>query len=93
MKEFSQKEIDERVAVLKRFKILLETQRNKFQEYLNVLEKQESSIENEDAESLKIHTEIENEVVNNIKNLQKVLDLATDYFNAKSIYQDKRYFS
>ena len=25
MKEFSQKEIDERVAVLKRFKILLET--------------------------------------------------------------------
>ena len=46
MKEFSQKEIDERVAVLKRFKILLETQRNKFQEYLNVLEKQESSIEN-----------------------------------------------
>ena len=84
MKEFSQKEIDERVAVLKRFKILLETQRNKFQEYLNVLEKQESSIENEDAESLKIHTEIENEVVNNIKNLQKVIVPMSELYNSSS---------
>ena len=84
MKEFSQKEIDERVAVLKRFKILLETQRNKFQEYLNVLEKQASSIETEDAESLKIHTEIENEVVNNIKNLQKVIVPMSELYNSSS---------
>lgn len=84
MKEFSQEEIDERVAVLKRFKILLETQRNKFQEYLNVLEKQASSIETEDAESLKIHTEIENEVVNNIKNLQKVIVPMSELYRSSS---------
>ena len=89
MKEFSQEEIDERVAVLKRFKILLETQRNKFQEYLNVLEKQASSIETEDAESLKIHTEIENEVVNNIKNLQKVIVPMSELYRSSS----KEFFS
>ena len=37
-------EIAERVAVLKRFRTLLEEQRLKFREYLTVLEKQEKSI-------------------------------------------------
>ena len=38
--ELTQAELDERVAILKRFRTLLEKQREKFQEYLKVLEKQ-----------------------------------------------------
>ena len=45
MEEISQAELDERVAILRKFRALLEQQRKKFQEYLAVLEKQEHSIE------------------------------------------------
>jgi len=73
MAELTQEEINERVALLKRFKSLLEQQRNKFQEYLNVLEKQEDSISSQNADSLIAHTELEQQVVKNIANLQKVI--------------------
>lgn len=71
--EITQKELDERVALLHRLRALLEQQRKKFQEYLNVLEKQQDSITNEDPESLIAHTELEQQIVQNIANLQKVI--------------------
>ena len=46
--EITQKELDERVALLHRLKSLLEQQRSKFREYLNVLEKQQDSIAKEE---------------------------------------------
>lgn len=70
----TQEEINERVAILKRFRMLLEQQRNKFREYLFVLEKQASVIEKEDTESLVAHTELEQQIVANISNLQKVIE-------------------
>lgn len=73
MAELSQEEINERVAVLKHFKKLLEQQRAKFQEYLKVLESQQNSIENEDTDALVAHTELEQQVVKNLSNLQKVI--------------------
>lgn len=73
MAEISQEELDERVALLRRFRSLLEEQRSKFQEYLNVLEKQQDSITDENPESLLAHTELEQQVVKNIANLQKVI--------------------
>ena len=73
MAEITQKELDERVAILKRFKALLLQQRNKFEEYLTVLEKQQNSIKTEDPESLIVHTELEQQIVKNISNLQKVI--------------------
>lgn len=73
MAQISQEELNERIALLKKFRSLLEQQRAKFQEYLTVLEKQESSIESEKAESLIAHTELEQQVVANIMNLQKVI--------------------
>lgn len=73
MKQISQKELDERVAILKRFKSLLQQQRNKFQEYLSVLENQQSRIESEDGDSIAAHAELENRIVANIANLQKVI--------------------
>lgn len=73
MSEISQEELNERVALLKKFKSLLIQQRAKFQEYLTVLEKQENSIETENSEKLLAHTELEQQVVANIMNLQKVI--------------------
>ena len=73
MAEITQQELDERVALLRKFRGLLEQQRNKFREYLNVLEKQENSITSENAETLIAHTELEQQVVKNIASLQKVI--------------------
>lgn len=71
--ELSQEELNERVEILRRFRTLLEQQRGKFQEYLNVLEKQQDSISSENPESLIAQTELEQQVVKNIANLQKVI--------------------
>lgn len=73
MAEITQQELDERVALLRKFRSLLEQQRAKFEEYLTVLEKQQNSISSEDPEALIAHTELEQQVVKNIANLQKVI--------------------
>lgn len=73
MAEITQEELNERVALLRRFKSLLEEQRGKFREYLTVLEKQQDSITAENPEKLLAHTELEQQVVKNIANLQKVI--------------------
>lgn len=68
----SKEELNERIAILKRFKSILEEQRTKFQEYLRVLEKQHSKIETGDSESALIHSHIEENIVRSINTLQKV---------------------
>ena len=73
MENLSNEELEERVAILKRFRFLLEQQRNKFKEYLNVLEKQQNSIDAEDSEALIKHSELEQQIVKNISSLQKVI--------------------
>ncbi|MBQ0050723.1 MAG: flagellar biosynthesis protein FlgN [Treponema sp.] len=72
-KEISKEELDERVAILKRFRKLLEQQRNKFAEYLVVLEKQQGKIEVEDGDAMMAHAELESQIVANIASLQKVI--------------------
>lgn len=73
MAELTKQELDERVALLRKFRSLLEQQRNKFREYLYVLEKQQDSITAQNTENLIAHTELEQQVVKNIANLQKVI--------------------
>lgn len=73
MAEITSEELAERVALLKKFRSLLEQQRNKFSEYLTVLEKQQDSITDENPENLLAHTELEQEVVRNLASLQKVI--------------------
>ena len=73
-KELTTKEIEERIAVLKRFKSLLQDKRDKFNEYLFVLEKQEYSIAESNMEAIRIHTEIENNIIQNIASIQKVIE-------------------
>lgn len=81
-KELSKEELDERVAILKRFRKLLEQQRNKFQEYLVVLESQAGKIESEDGDSIVAHAELENQIVKNLASLQKVIVPMQGMYNA-----------
>ena len=71
--KLSKAELDERILILKRVRSLLEQQRKKFQDYLKVLEAQESKITEEDAEALLEHSQLETEIVANIGSLQKVI--------------------
>ena len=88
MEEISEQELEERVALLKKFRGLLQEQRDKFREYLNVVEKQENSITTENADALLAHTELEQQVVSNIMNLQKVIVPMSDLYKARG--GDKR---
>lgn len=67
-------EIAERIAVLKRFRTLLEQQRLKFREYLTILEKQEKSISAENTDAVLQHTELEESIIAEIFTIQKVID-------------------
>lgn len=83
MEKISAQELEERVALLKKFRELLQQQREKFREYLNILEKQENSIETENPDALLAHTELEQQIVSNIVNLQKVIVPMSDLYNAR----------
>ncbi len=83
MEEISAQELEERVALLKKFRSLLQQQRDKFREYLTVLEKQENSITSENADALLAHTELEQQVVSNIMNLQKVIVPMADLYKER----------
>jgi len=67
-------ELAQRVAVLKRFKILLSQQRDRFRSYLNLLDKQQNVIESGSAEDLLTYVEIEEKIVADIFSIQKVID-------------------
>lgn len=84
MAQITQEELNERVAILRRFRSLLEQQRGKFREYLTVLEKQQDSISSENTEALLAHTELEQQVVKNLMNLQKVIVPMRKMYNSVS---------
>ena len=73
-KELSPQELEERVAILRRYKALLEQQRAKFQEYLKILESQEAQIDAENAESVEAHAQLGERIVGSISTLQKVIE-------------------
>lgn len=73
-KALSRQEIDQRVAILKRFKALLQEQRKKFSDYLVVLETQERSISEDNIDALVHHTELEQSIIGDIFTIQKVID-------------------
>jgi len=77
-----QKELEERVSILKRFRELLLAQREKFNKYLIVLEKQKDDIKTEDVDKLVAHVEIEQEIVKEIFTFQKVIDPLEDMYRA-----------
>jgi len=72
--KLSHAELEGRIAVIKRFKSLLQEQREKFSQYLFVLEKQEIEIGKSNLEAIVQHNEIENNIIENILNVQKVIE-------------------
>lgn len=80
--ELSDKEFQQRVAVLKRFRELLERQREKFADYLKVLERQKADIESDNVDALVSHVEIEQSIVSEIFTFQKVIDPLEDMYRA-----------
>ena len=89
MEQITQEELNERIALLKKFRLLLEKQREKFREYLTVLEKQETSIESENSEKLLAHTELEQQVVSNIMNLQKVIVPMSELYKERGAHLEE----
>ena len=81
MAEISENELNERISILRKFRALLEMQRKKFRDYLEVLEKQQDSINAENAEIIASHAELEQQVVQGITNLQKVIIPMSQMYN------------
>lgn len=69
----SQKELDERIAILRRFRTLLEQQRDKFKAYLRVLELQEPLISGDGGILPDGHSELGSLLVHDIGELQKAI--------------------
>ncbi|MCL2806340.1 MAG: flagellar biosynthesis protein FlgN [Treponema sp.] len=83
--EIDSAELAQRVAVLKRFKILLTQQRDRFRSYLDLLDKQQNVIESGSADDLLSYVEIEEKIVADIFSIQKVIDpLEEMYYSISS---------
>jgi hypothetical protein len=74
MAAISQKELGQRVAVLKRFKELLKAQRDRFSAYLDSLDRQKDVIVQGTADDLLRHVELEEKILADIFSIQKVID-------------------
>jgi prefoldin subunit 5 len=66
-------ELDQRVAILRRFRSLLVEQRDRFRAYLEELDTQKDVIEKGNAEELIAHVEFEEQIVADIFAIQKVI--------------------
>ena len=80
--EINSAELAQRVAILKRFKILLSQQRERFRSYLDLLDKQQNVIESGSAEDLLTYVEIEEKIVADIFSIKKVIDPLEEMYNA-----------
>jgi hypothetical protein len=78
----TQEALEERKALLRRFRELLQRQRDKFQNYLQVLEHQKTDIETGDVDALVAHVEMEQGIVGEIYAFQKVIDPMEDLYRA-----------
>lgn len=67
------KEIEQRVTILRRLRETLATQREKFSNYLALLEKEEETIRNGTLDKLESQVEVEQSIIGEIFTLQKVI--------------------
>jgi hypothetical protein len=65
--------LEQRIALLKRFRSMLELQREKFRDYLKVLEKQEVSIKEGNSNAIEQQCALEQAIIKEIFALQKVI--------------------
>jgi len=78
----SPEELAQRVAILRRFKILLTQQRDRFRSYLEMLDKQQEIIESGSTDALLAHVELEEKIVADIFSIQKVIDPLEEMYHA-----------
>ena len=86
--ELSAEEVQRRVAILKRFRELLLHQRDKFRDYLTVLDKQKDVIEKGDADALSVHVEMEEGLVSEILSIQKVVEPLEELYRSANPNRD-----
>jgi hypothetical protein len=67
-------EVASRVLLLKRFRTLLLQQRERFESYITVLDKQKDKIETGSVEDLISHVELEEKIIGDIISIQKVVE-------------------
>jgi hypothetical protein len=77
-------ELDRRTAVLKRFRELLKTQRDRFQAYLESLDRQKEAIEGGRTEEVVSHVDLEEQIVADIFSIQKVIDPLEEMYRTLS---------
>jgi hypothetical protein len=70
----SETEVASRVLLLKRFRTLLLQQRERFESYIMVLDKQKEKIEEGSVEDLITHVEFEEKIIGDIISIQKVVE-------------------
>jgi hypothetical protein len=80
--DISPEELSRRVLVLKRFRSLLQDQRDRFRAYLDVLDKQKDVIESGNADDLLSHVELEEQIVADIFSIQKVINPLEDMYHS-----------
>jgi len=80
--EIDSAELSQRVAILHRFKALLTQQRDRFRSYLEILDKQQNTIESGTADDLLAYVEMEEKVVADIFSIQKVIDPLEDLYHS-----------
>jgi hypothetical protein len=84
MAPIDREELNQRVAILRRFRALLVEQRDRFRSYLEELDKQKDVIENGSAEELIAHVELEEKIVADIFAIQKVINPLDGMYRALS---------
>jgi hypothetical protein len=70
----SETEVASRVLLLKRFRTLLLQQRERFESYITVLDKQKDKIEEGSVEEIITHVELEEKIIGDIISIQKVVE-------------------
>ena len=85
----SEEELAQRVAVLRRFKMLLTQQRDRFRAYLAVLDKQQEIIQNGSTDELLAHVDLEEKIVADIFSIQKVIVPLEEMYRSVVSTKDK----
>jgi hypothetical protein len=84
--KISEDDLTQRMAVVKRFKELLEQQRERFRSYLAELDRQRLAIGTGNTDEIIAHVELEEQIVEDIFSIQKVIDPLEIMYNSAGPY-------
>ena len=73
-------ELSERIAVLRRYRRMLELQRSRLQDYLDLLDTREASVKRGDFDGLETYTLLEQQVIKGIMDVQACIEPLADMY-------------